>query len=469
MAQANRWGNGSSAQISHSWGQDPAESAGDSSLIAPWLDDGPESGPSRQATLEPPSPPATKRSFLSSKTSLHSASLRTMQHQPSIGSISLFKSARPTEPVMSEFGTLAPPAPMGHGEVSPSTSKKPKGILLGLLKRKTSRANVRPGSAGGDEESYSTYSQSTLTLAGPSNSTPNILPPSPPASSHAPKKKAKTSRARAQPQPVAEFTLDTNLDEMDGIIARPGPQYPPWHDDASDGSHMSNIVGPTGMTGVQSPTAAFFTDPFSASVFPASPRSTGTASTIIARQIAEPPLQANGHRPGSPTAGVGPSSGIVRNIPSPTLPRSDWAAPESWAVDGTGPKEEDYSSESDDGLAPSTHTIPATSLPGRSDSLAGSINTTRLWKPPGSAGSGANRDAALNGGAFNGGAFGRMGADIMSGGASTRGDRRLNSAGSMRSYAPTLVNGIGAAMAARGSEATVSKGPSVSQFSLLFV
>ncbi|KAG8732913.1 hypothetical protein FRC12_019045 [Ceratobasidium sp. 428] len=53
MAQANRWGNGSSAQISHSWGQDPAESAGDSSLIAPWLDDGPETGPSRQATLEP--------------------------------------------------------------------------------------------------------------------------------------------------------------------------------------------------------------------------------------------------------------------------------------------------------------------------------------------------------------------------------------------------------------------------------
>ncbi|KAG8790027.1 cysteinyl-tRNA synthetase [Ceratobasidium sp. 428] len=460
MAQANRWGNGNSAQISHSWGQDPAESAGDSSLIAPWLDDGPESGPSRQATLEPPSPPATKRSFLSSKTSLHSASLRTMQHQPSIGSISLFKSARPSEPVISDFGTLAPPAPMGHGEVSPSTSKKPKGILLGLLKRKTSRANVRPGSAGGDEESYSTYSQSTLSLAGPSNSTPNILPPSPPANSHAPKKKAKTSRARAQPQPVAEFTLDTNLDEMDGIIARPGPQYPPWHDDASDGSHMSNIVGPTGMTGVQSPTAAFFTDPFSANVFPASPRSTGTGSTIIARQIAEPPLQANGHRPGSPTAGVGPSSGIVRNIPSPTLPRSDWAAPESWAVDGTGPKEEDYSSESDDGLAPSTHTVPSTSLPGRSDSLAGSINTARLWKPPGSAGSGANRDGALNGGAFNGGAFGRMGADIMSGGASTRGDRRLNSAGSMRSYAPTLVNGIGAAMAARGSEVTVSKGPS---------
>ncbi|KAG8790211.1 hypothetical protein FRC12_012501 [Ceratobasidium sp. 428] len=218
---------------------------------------------------------------------------------------------------------------------------------------------------------------------------------------------------------------------------------------------MSNIVGPTGLTGVQSPTAAFFTDPFSASVFPASPRSTGTGSMIVARQIAEPPLQANGHRPGSPTAGVSPSSGIVRNIPSPTLPRSDWAAPESWAVDGTGPKEEDYSSESDDGLAPSTYTMAGTSLPGRSDSLAGSISTTRPWKPPGSAGSGANRD-----GAANGGAFGRMGADMMSGGASTRGDRRLNSAGSMRSYAPTLANGIGAMMCPRGSGVTASNGPS---------
>ncbi|KAG8790212.1 hypothetical protein FRC12_012502 [Ceratobasidium sp. 428] len=138
-----------------------------------------------------------------------------MQHQPSIGSISLFKSARPTEPVMLEFGTLAPPAPMGHGEVSPSTSKKPKGILLGLLKRKQAGSTCDLGRRA--------ETKSTLTLAGPSNSTPYILPPSPPASTNVPKKKAKTSRAQAQPQPVTEFTLDTNLDEMDGIIARPGP------------------------------------------------------------------------------------------------------------------------------------------------------------------------------------------------------------------------------------------------------
>ncbi|KAG9120992.1 cysteinyl-tRNA synthetase, partial [Ceratobasidium sp. 392] len=449
MAQTQRWGNGNGAQISHSWGQDPAESAGDSSLIAPWLDDGPDIGSATQATLEPasrmtPSPPATKRSFLSSKTSLHSASLRTMQHQPSIGSISLFKSARSSDPAVSDFGTLAPVVLAGQGETSPSATKKPKS-LLSRLKRKASRANVRPGSSGGDEESYSAYSQSSLSLAGPSNSGSVALPPSPPANFSIQKKNRKTPRARgAQPQPVAEFTLDTNLDEMDGIIARPGPQHPPWHEDGSDG-HMNNIVGPTGMTGVQSPTAAFFTDPFSGSAFPTSPRSTGTGSTIVARQIAEPPLQANGHRPGSPTAGVGPSTGMVRNIPSPTLPRSDWAAPESWAVDGTGPKEDDYSSESDDGLAPSTHTVIGASLPGRSDSVAGSVNTTRFWKPPGSAGSGANRDGALNGGAF-----GRMAAEVLNGGASARGDRRLNSAGSARSYGPTLGMGFGGAGGAPG-------------------
>ncbi|KAG9085530.1 hypothetical protein FS749_004350, partial [Ceratobasidium sp. UAMH 11750] len=355
MAQAQRWDNGNSAHITHSWGQDPAESAGDSSLIAPWLDAGPESKPAVQATLEPPSPPPTKRSFLSSKTSLHSASLRTMQHQPSIGSIALFKSARSTDPAASEFGTVTPPTPVGYGEQGSSTNatKKPRS-LLSRLKKKASRANVRPGSSGGDDESYSAYSQSTLSLAGPSTSPSAALPPSPPANFSIQKKNRKTSRARntgAPPVPVAEFTLDTNLDEMEGIIARPGVQHPPWHEDASDVSRM-NIVGPTGMPGVQSPTAAFFTDPFSGSAFPSTPRSAGTGSTVGPKQILEPPLQANGHRPGSPTAGVGPSSGIVRNIPSPTLPRSDWAAPESWAVDGTGPKDEDYSSESDDGLTP---------------------------------------------------------------------------------------------------------------------
>ncbi|KAG8696571.1 cysteinyl-tRNA synthetase, partial [Ceratobasidium sp. 394] len=149
-----------------------------------------------------------------------------------------------------------------------------------------------------------------------------------------------------------------------------------------------------------------------------------------------------------------------RNIPSPTLPRSDWAAPESWAVDGTGPKDEDYSSESDDGLTPST-ALMGSSLPGRSDSIAASVNTMRVWKPPGSAGSGAYGDGALNGGGL-----GRVGAEAMNGsGASVRGDRRLNSAGSMRSYAPTLgmsfrneagTPGPGG-MGPRGSEATVSK------------
>lgn len=161
------WGN--SAQITHSWGQDPAETAGDSSLIAPWLDDAPETSSAIQTTLEPvslscleplrlltvvelkPSPPATKRSFLSSKTSLHSASLRTMPHQPSIGSISIFKSARSSDPAITDFGSLPPIISTGYGEPGPSSTvnKKPKS-LLSRLKRKASRANVRPGSAGDD-------------------------------------------------------------------------------------------------------------------------------------------------------------------------------------------------------------------------------------------------------------------------------------------------------------------------------
>lgn len=38
-----------STQITHTWGQDPGEVAGDSSVIAPWLDDNPDI----TASLEP--------------------------------------------------------------------------------------------------------------------------------------------------------------------------------------------------------------------------------------------------------------------------------------------------------------------------------------------------------------------------------------------------------------------------------
>ncbi|CAE6510591.1 unnamed protein product [Rhizoctonia solani] len=406
MAQTHRQGFG--AQINHNWGQDHSELVGDSSVIAPWLDD--TSDPN--ASLEPPSPPATKRSFLGSMSSLHGSS-RQMQHQPSIGSISLFKGSRPSDPVGPTLSdsTLAPPSSIGYGEPSPSSAsgKKSKGILS-RLKRKASRVNVRPGSSGADDETFS-WSQSTLNLPGP----PATLPPSPTTATSGQKKARKTSRARAQPQPVAEFTLDTNLDEMDGIIARPTPnqsQYnrPPWHDDGSDGSHIggSAIIGRTGMPNVQSPTAAYFTDPFSNAVFPATPSTGG-----VPKPLPEPPLQVNGHRPGSPTAGVGLTS--TRNIPSPPLPRSDWAAPESWAVDGAGPREEDYSSDSDDDLpAPTGDAI--SSLPGRSDSVgAGSVNRYAYGRPPGSAGGVGMPSSVGSTGIVNG--------------AVARSDRRLNSAG----------------------------------------
>jgi hypothetical protein len=222
---------------------------------------------------------------------------------------------------------LVPSASTPYLEAGPNTGGKKSRSLLSMLKRKTSRVNVRPGSSGADDgadiyyhflaiineftvDGYNSWSQSTLHLAGPSTAPSNGLPPSPTTNSSNQKKTRKPSRARAQPQPVPEFTLDTNLDEMDGIIARPVPQnqyqykQPPWRDDGSDGSHIGghNIVGTTGMAGVQSPTAAFFTDPFSA--FPSTPSSGG-----VPKPLPEPPLQANGHRPGSPTAGVGPTNG----------------------------------------------------------------------------------------------------------------------------------------------------------------
>ncbi|CAE6444827.1 unnamed protein product [Rhizoctonia solani] len=427
MAQMHRQGFG--AQITHTWGQDSNEMAGDSSIIAPWLEDTPDI----TASLEPPSPPATKRSFFSSMSSLPGAS-RQMQHQPSMGSISLFKTSRPSDPLGSALNSesLAPPLSGGYGEPGPSSaaSKKSKN-LFSRLKRKASRANVRPGSSGADDDTFS-WSQSTLNLAGTATSASNNLPPSPTAPTGNQKKVRKTSRARAQPQPVAEFTLDTNLDEMDGIIARPIPgqhQYkqPPWRDDGSDGSHIggSAIIGRTGMPNVQSPTAAYFTDPFSNPVFPATPSTGG-----VPKPLPEPPLQVNGHRPGSPTAGVGPISS--RNIPSPPLPRSDWAAPESWAVDGAGPREDDYSSDSDDALPPST----AGPIPGRADSVGtGSINRFGYARPPGSAGGVGMSSGVGSVGIANGGV--------------ARSDRRLNSAGSMRSYgmgpASAVASGVGGA------------------------
>ncbi|KAG8763264.1 cysteinyl-tRNA synthetase [Ceratobasidium sp. 423] len=430
MAQAHRQGFG--AQITHTWGQDHSELAGDSSVIAPWLDDGPDN-----SSLDPPSPPATKRSFLGSMSSLHGSS-RQMQHQPSISSISLFKVSRPSDPLGSALGsesTLAPPGSVGYGDPGPSstTSKKSKNIFSSFsrLKSKASRVNIRPGSSGADDDNMS-GSQSTVNLPGTSSG----LPPSPTTAMGSQKKTRKTSRARTQPQPVSEFTLDTNLDEMDGIIARPVPsqhqyKHPPWRDDGSDGSHIggSNIIGRTGMPGVQSPSAAYFTDPFSNAVFPSTPSTGG-----IPKALPELPLQANGHRPGSPTAGVGPTTS--RNIPSPPLPRSDWAAPESWAVDGTGTREDDYSSDSDDALPPAT----GGSIPGRADSVgAGGANRYAYGRPPGSAG-GAGMPSSV----------GSVG--IVNGGGS-RSDRRLNSAGSMRSY------GIGSSSATIVGVATgISKG-----------
>ncbi|CAE6472561.1 unnamed protein product [Rhizoctonia solani] len=433
MAQMHR--QAISTQITHTWGQDPGEAAGDSSVIAPWLDDNPDI----TASLEPPSPPATKRSFLSSMSSLHGSS-RQMQHQPSISSISLFKVARPSDPLgpaLAADSTLAPPPPMGYGEPGPSSSanKKSKGILS-RLKRKASKANVRPGSSGMDDAMDAfPWAQSNLTLAGSSASASTVLPPSPTTMTGGQKKSRKTSRARAPPQPVSEFTLDTNLDEMEGIIARPTPnqqQYkqPPWRDDVSDGSHIggATIIGRTGMPGVQSPTAAFFTDPFSNALFPSTPSTGG-----VPKPLPEPPLQVNGHRPGSPTAGVGPTN--VRNIPSPPLPRSDWAAPESWAVDGTGPREDDYSSDSDDAL-PAVGGVP----PGRADSLgAGSINRYGYGRPPGSGGGVGMPSSVGSSGIINGGG--------------TRSDRRLNSAGSMRTYGSvaTTVPGTGVTGVSKGT------------------
>lgn len=187
----------------------------------------------------------------------------------------------------------------------------------------------------------------------------------------------------------------------------------------------------------------------------------------------------------------------VRNIPSPTLPRSDWAAPESWAVDGTGPKDEDYSSDSDDGLATATGGM----ISGRADSIGAASITThtngiRFGRPPGSAGSG------LTGAGTNGaGSWPSGGADISPafnsalssatrfGNSTTtlgtvttvvdagplvssgRPDRRLNSAGSVRSYGgmgmgfrgdgvgvPGLSgSGLAPGMGARGSEAGMNK------------
>ncbi|KAJ1304897.1 hypothetical protein OPQ81_006031 [Rhizoctonia solani] len=413
MAQTHR--QGFSTQITHTWGQNHSELAGDSSVIAPWLDDNPDT------SLEPPSPPATKRSFLSSMSSLHGSS-RQMQHQPSIGSISLFKVSRPNDSLVSAHGsesTLAPPSALGYGEPGPSSAsgKKTKGIFS-RMKRKASRAKLRPSSSGADDDAI-------FNLVGPTTSASTGLPPSPTTATGSQKKARKTSRARAQPQLTAEFTLDTNLDEMDGIIARPGPnqhQYkqPPWRDEGSDGSHIggSNIIGRTGMPNVQSPTAAYFTDPFSNAAFPSTPSTGG-----IPRPLPEPPLQVNGHRPGSPTAGVGPTT--TRNIPSPPLPRSDWAAPESWAVDGTGPREDDYSSDSDDAI-PTAIEGP---IPGRADSVgAGSVNRYVYGRPPGSAGGVGMPSGGGSAGIMNG--------------TSARSDRRLNSAGSMRSY------GMGPASAA---------------------
>ncbi|KAG5643320.1 hypothetical protein DXG03_001204 [Asterophora parasitica] len=236
-----------------------------------------------------------------------------------------------------------------------SELRKAKSSIFSKLTKSRSRTGLRADSIDGEHPSLKppppvpdAYVSFLPIPAVPSISSP----PSTLAKKDKREKKKKTSGARSPSPPPRnipeqpEFTLDTNLDSMDGILDFTQPAGPPIHEASSPSSGFDSSTDHSSSVTTNSIPLLDFVNPFLTTPVSAkrngrimykdtrriSPKDKGTPPGLIGFEDKILPVP-----PPPPTAGPG----------SPT-----WTAPESWAVEkeGADPAEAEYSS-SDDSVA----------------------------------------------------------------------------------------------------------------------
>ncbi|KAJ7140954.1 hypothetical protein C8R44DRAFT_692856 [Mycena epipterygia] len=306
--------------------------------IAPWLD--------RSEPQEPPSPPPKNgRSFhfppkgsFSSLRPGSSSGLFSRQRGPS-ESHSNLSIAETTNSAIASTSTSGMHEPRDRS-FSPSPElRKSKSSMFSSLRKKVSKRNMRSGSGTADESEHPSLRPPPLN----GSSLVSFLPvPSPPPTPRFKRQKKKASQQDdVPPMPSIEppdpgeqeIKLDTNFDEMDGIIDR-------------------RILG-TGGNEASSPSSGF--------------ASSQSHSHSDSSQFASPLKFNNPFPPGGQLPSVlyqprKPSRKVSPNtiVPLPELPTApsaegppvpetaeDWTAPESWSVavkDGQDPVGEAESS-----------------------------------------------------------------------------------------------------------------------------
>ncbi|KAI0948889.1 hypothetical protein AcW1_008634 [Taiwanofungus camphoratus] len=277
----------------------PATDA-DNLIIAPWL--------APEEEVEPPTPPPKPARFgFPHKSSFSSFSI---PRQPSMSTLSLAAS-RPSETV-SIHSTSSDPDSQ-HTLVS-RKSKSSLSIFSNIIKTKRSRSRLRSDATIPDEPVPPLPSTEFLSSL-PSSSSSSSPSSASKRERFRPRKKTSNLASSGPPAPEGPvYKLDTNLDEMEGIVDR--SVLPPAPDSGSPGSgfessHQSSSDVSSVHNSLSASSSNMFSNPFLISA---------------QRTIAPSGLAFDGRRI-SPTSR--PSDLAEDDSPS-------WTAPESWAVDKDG-------------------------------------------------------------------------------------------------------------------------------------
>ncbi|KAL5528616.1 CYR1_1 [Sanghuangporus sanghuang] len=312
----------------------------DSIVIAPWLE-------------EPPAPP--------SKGHKHGPALNTKRSVMNFVSArqgsttSLPRAARGSESICDSISSS------GTERQSSTDLRKPKSMnMFNVIKKKVSRIGKDEGSNNGSNGSKDSNTSSANALVPPLPSplySQSFLPlqasPAPAPRKHRRRNRPKSPLPPQRPPKEPEFTLDTNLDEMDGIVdmtirnndvkgilandnasaSSPGSgfessyQSSSWS--ASDGSFHPLAPSPPAQVNTHFQ-PAFFSNPFL-------PNATLSASAQAATHRRRGPSHVDPKKICPKTPLPRPPDKKVDGEKRDDEPHSPgWAAPESWAVEREG-------------------------------------------------------------------------------------------------------------------------------------
>ncbi|KAJ7782579.1 hypothetical protein DFH07DRAFT_909435, partial [Mycena maculata] len=310
--------------------------------IAPWLD--------RSEPQEPPSPPPKNgRSFFPPKGSFSSlrpgssSGLFSRSRGPS-ESHSNLSIAETTNSAIASTSTSFMHEPRDRAFSPTPELRKSKSSMFSSLRKKVSKRNLGSNSSTLlDESEHPSLRPPPLNSA----SLVSFLPiPSPPQTPRfkRPKKKA-SQQDEVPPVPSIEppdpgeqeIKLDTNFDEMDGIIDRAMLGNPNGrHDASSPGSDItsSKSHSDSSQFGSQFGSPLQWSDPFAP----------GGQLPSVFHQPRKPSRRVSPNTLLPPEPPIAPSATV---LPDPGVPAEGWTAPESWSVavkDGTDPVGEAESS-----------------------------------------------------------------------------------------------------------------------------